>query len=65
MEIKPLLQRLQQGEKLDSSILERLDREGYIETKDVSHMQTPKGQKDLLFIFFFYGQRQAVARELK
>jgi hypothetical protein len=29
-----------------------LDREGYIETEDVSHMQTPKGQKDLLFIFF-------------
>jgi hypothetical protein len=52
MEIKPLLQRLQTGEKLDSSILERLDREGYIETEDVSHMQTPKDQKDLLFIFF-------------
>jgi hypothetical protein len=52
MEIKPLLQRLQRDEKLDSSILERLDREGYIETRDVSHMQTHEGQKDLLFIFF-------------
>jgi hypothetical protein len=49
---KQLLLRIQQGEKLDWKLFERLDREGLIETKDVSHMQTPHGQKDLLFIFF-------------
>ena len=47
---KHLLERLNRGEKLDSSTLERLDREGFIKAQDASHMQTPPGTKDFLFI---------------
>ena len=48
--VKQLLERLNRGEKLDSSTLEHLNREGYIKAEDVSSMDTPVGQKDFLFI---------------
>jgi len=47
---KELLERLNRGEKLDSPILERLDREGYIKTSDVTNQQTPPGRREFIFI---------------
>jgi hypothetical protein len=51
-EIKGLLEQLNQNKKLDSSILERLDREGYIRTSNPTNYQTPPGQREYLFIDF-------------
>jgi hypothetical protein len=36
------LQAFTRGEKLDQSIIKRLYREGYIEVRDVTHMQSPE-----------------------
>jgi len=49
---KEKLQALQRGKKLGSHILENLRQKGLIRVQDVSNMQTPKGQRDLLFISF-------------
>jgi hypothetical protein len=51
-EIKQLLEQLDQGKRLDPSILERLDREGYIRTSDPTNFQTPPGQREYLLIDF-------------
>jgi len=47
---KQFLEQLSRGEKLSDSILERLDREGFIKTADVTNMQSPPGVKEFLFI---------------
>jgi hypothetical protein len=58
MNVKQLLERLNQGEKLDSPTLERLNREGYIKAQDVSNFDTLPGQKDFLFIHITEKGRQ-------
>ncbi len=60
MNVKQLLERLNRNEKLDSSTLERLNREGYIKAQDVSNMDTPLGQKDFLFIHITEKGKQAL-----
>jgi hypothetical protein len=51
-QIKELLEQLNQNKKLDSSTLERLDREGYIRISNPINYQTPTGQREYLFIDF-------------
>jgi len=46
---KQLLERLNRGEKLDSSVLERLARDGFINMADVTNMQSPAGIREFLF----------------
>jgi hypothetical protein len=58
MNVKQLLKRLNQGEKLDSPTLERLNREGYIKAQDVSNLDTPIGERDFLFIHITEKGRQ-------
>jgi hypothetical protein len=58
MNVKQLLERLNQGEKLDSPTLERLNREGYIKAQDVSNLDTPIGHRDFLFIYITEKGRQ-------
>jgi hypothetical protein len=58
MNVKQLLERLNQGEKLDSPTLERLNREGYIKAQDVSNFGTLPGEKDFLFIHITEKGRQ-------
>jgi hypothetical protein len=48
--VKQLLSRLNQGERLDADTLQRLTEGGYIRSSDVTHNQTPKGVRELLFI---------------
>jgi hypothetical protein len=58
MNVKQLLKRLNQGEKLDSPTLERLNREGYIKAQDISNLDTPIGERDFLFIHITEKGRQ-------
>jgi hypothetical protein len=51
-EIKQMLEQFNRGARLDSSILERLDGQGYIKISDVTNFQTPPGQREYLFIDF-------------
>jgi hypothetical protein len=49
--VKALLERLERGEKLDSSVLADLKQQGYIEARDVTNMQTLAGTREYLFTF--------------
>lgn len=57
---KQLLQRLDRGEKLDSSVLEKLHLSGFILTSETTNHQTPPGQKEFLFIRFTEKGRKAL-----
>jgi hypothetical protein len=57
---KEVLQALQRGEKLGNDLLEVLWQRGLINVRDVTNMQTPKGQRELLFISFTDGGRKLI-----
>jgi DNA-binding PadR family transcriptional regulator len=49
---KQLLESLNRGERPGSPTLERLTREGYIDTSDTTNHQTPVGMREYLFVDF-------------
>ena len=48
--VKRQLERLNRGEKSESSIVEGLKREGYIFATEIADHQSPGGAKEFLFI---------------
>jgi hypothetical protein len=49
---KEALQALQRNERLGSHILENLWRKDLIQVRDVTTLDTPPGQRELMFTFF-------------
>jgi hypothetical protein len=57
---KEMLQKLQHGERLHSRILKNLWRKGLIEVHDITNMDSPLGETELLFTFFTEAGRKVL-----